>query len=246
MWNCLCDCGKYTKVSTVHLRNGGVRSCGCFPYRKLTSLVGKKFNRLTVISFSHRDNKNKPHWECLCDCGNTHVLSGANLSSGQTRSCGCLLHEHSIKTKHGFAVNNIISKEIRSWASMKQRCYNKKSPDYKRYGGRGITVCERWLNSFENFIADMGLRPSIKHTLDRFPNVNGNYEPSNCRWATPKQQGENKRNNVIYNYKGRNINQADLAKELKTFPANLISMMKRKSFKETISFYEKRNKIWGL
>lgn len=242
MWNCLCDCGNYTKVSTANLKNSGIQSCGCFPNRKIKDLVGQKFNLLTVVSFSHRCINNKPFWKCICDCGDITIVRANNLVSGGTKSCGCLSKLHSLKTKHGLTVNNKKNNEIKSWAAMKQRCYNKKSPSYKHYGGRGITVCNRWLNSVENFILDMGIRPSIKHTLDRFPDVNGNYEPLNCRWATLKQQGETKRTNVLYYYNGKMINQSDLAKELKTFSSNINLMLKRKSIDDVINYYLNKNK----
>ncbi len=110
-----------------------------------------------------------------------------------------MLRNHLI---HGYASNN-KTVEYKTWVQMKVRCYNKNRSDYNNYGGRGIEVCERWRYSFELFLQDMGNRPSDKHSLDRYPNKNGNYEPSNCRWATALQQAQNKRNNHLIEYDGK-------------------------------------------
>lgn len=99
--------------------------------------------------------------------------------------------------------------EYRSWASMKNRCYNNKLVDFKNYGGRGIIVCDRWLNSFENFYRDMGKKPTAGHSIDRFPNKNGNYEPTNCRWATKVEQVRNQRSNIWIEYNGKKMLQKD-------------------------------------
>lgn len=120
--------------------------------------------------------------------------------------------------KHGQTANGKISPEHKAWAAIKQRCYNPNASKYKYWGGRGITVCERWLNSFENFLADMGKRPSDKHSLDRFPNKEGNYEPGNCRWATIEQQNENRSNNVIIEYNGEKYTQRKFIRFIGTHP----------------------------
>ncbi len=104
--------------------------------------------------------------------------------------------------KHGHARKGKYTPEYYAWSDAKGRCYRKTKWNYERYGGRGITMCERWLNSFANFLADMGLRPSPEHSLDRFPNNNGNYEPGNCRWATRKQQVRNRRSNQLVSFNG--------------------------------------------
>lgn len=174
------------------------------------NLLNIKFNRLTVFSENGRNRHGQVLWNCLCDCGNTTKAISAELINGHVKSCGCLYIEN-VKygsITHGMCVNK-KSAEYRAWDSMKQRCYNKKVERYHYYGGERVEVCERWLNSFENFFEDMGERPSSLHSLDRFPNKNGNYEPSNCRWATTKQQNSNKRNNKWIEYGGLKMIHAD-------------------------------------
>ncbi len=114
---------------------------------------------------------------------------------------------------HGHARMSNRTPEFIAWANMLDRCYNPNKPNYKDYGGRGIMVCERWGDSFENFLSDMGLRPSDKHSLDRFPNNDGNYEPSNCRWATRPQQQANTTRNVILSHNGKSMNIKEWSKE---------------------------------
>lgn len=134
------------------------------------------------------------YWQCACDCGGYALVRGNAMTSGAQKSCGCLSKEQLVarQTKHGHSSskNQKVTPEYRSWSSMKKRCLRPETPNYKYWGGKGVIICDRWLNSFENFLADMGLRPKGT-TIDRWPNKRGNYEPGNCRWATPKQQREN-------------------------------------------------------
>lgn len=151
-------------------------------------LVGQTFGRLTAIGRAGVDKYRNSLWRCVCQCGAVVTIKVYSLRSGATRSCGCLQRESVARasTTHGMT----DSPEWRSWKAMKGRCENQKRDDYERYGGRGIRVCDRWL-SFDNFYADMGPRPD-GCSVDRVEN-DGNYEPSNCRWATPKQQSDNRR-----------------------------------------------------
>lgn len=158
-------------------------------------LTGQIFGRLTVIGRAPRPShwKNtRAFWQCLCECGNNVALSSHDIRSGHIASCGCLSRD--IKTTHGYRPAGPPSRTYKTWVSMRQRCNNPNTTGYQYYGGRGITVCERW-ESFENFLADMGERPSGM-TLDRFPDNDGNYEPGNCRWATAYEQTHNRRPRV--------------------------------------------------
>lgn len=149
----------------------------------------EKYGRLKVLKIVTSGKHSKV--ECLCDCGNTKIVFLGNLKRGKTNSCGCLYKEtRGIPRSHGDA--KVQAREYIAWKSMKQRCYNKKNKEYENYGGRGITICDRWVKSYENFLEDMGRKPTPQHSIDRI-DVNGNYEPSNCRWATPYEQRMNQR-----------------------------------------------------
>ena len=146
---------------------------------------GQKFERWTVLREVERKNQ-KRQLLCVCECGTVKTLLLQSLRVGSSRSCGCIRVDRAV---HGMW----SSTEYTIWSQMKQRCYNPKNPNYHNYGARGIQVCERWRESFPAFLDDVGMRPSVAHSLDRFPNNNGNYEPGNVRWATISQQNLNKR-----------------------------------------------------
>lgn len=164
---------------------------------QLVNLLGDKFGRLTVIEKTDkRGSSGAVFWKCLCECGNTKDVSSSCLRTGQTKSCGCLFLDVAAakgkaKHKHGMTETSTY----RSWGGMKQRCYNPNNHKYLLYGAIGITVSDDWLNSFEKFLEDMGECPAGM-SLDRIDVTKG-YCKENCRWATQKQQQNNRRNNVI-------------------------------------------------
>jgi len=205
-WICKCACGVEKEVLSRSLRRGSSTSCGC---SKAIDMTGIKMGRLLILNRSGSlvnslGEKEAALWNCKCDCGKETVVSGNDLRSGHTKSCGCLQRDTaaSSKTTSGQYLAGEMSparsedlRTWRSWISMLRRCYSSYSNRYKYYGERGITVCDRWNpqkgGTFLNFLSDMGTRP-IDKTLDR-KNVNSNYEKSNCRWATNKEQANNKR-----------------------------------------------------
>lgn len=180
---------------------------------RFLNIEGKKFGRLTVESLAEKV-KLGVVWNCTCECGNKITVLTANLQRGSTKSCGCIVKKHGMTKSTEFII----------WTLMKSRCNNPNDKDFHRYGGRGIKVCDRWL-TFNNFYEDMGKRPSSKYTLDRSDN-NGNYEPSNCKWSTKKEQCRNRRSNTIITYKNetktltewseiQNINSGTLSDRIK-------------------------------
>lgn len=159
--------------------------------------VGQKYGRLTAVRQVESKNQ-ATRWECLCDCGKTAIVKSDNLKSGNTKSCGCLMRDQArMRCANRRTHGRSKTPEHYAWIGLKRRCVNPNNQTHKYYIDQGVTVCARWMTSFEAFLADVGLRPSPKHSLDRWPDPFGNYEPDNVRWATAEEQMHNRRDNVL-------------------------------------------------
>jgi hypothetical protein len=172
------------------------------------SMIGERYGRVVVLEVGEIDGP-RTKVRIRCDCGTDKEVYACNLRAGHTQSCGCLHKERTSAARltHGHTPvgtdgKQRMSKEYKAWSHMIQRCYNQNDERYPAYGGRGITVCDRWRHDFSLFYADVGAAPSPSHSLDR-RRVNGDYEPSNCRWATPQQQAENRQDTVRLRFRYR-------------------------------------------
>lgn len=189
-------------------------------------MTGRRFGALVVVrregTARLRSGAAGPAlWRCVCDCGASIVAIGAQLRSGNKQACGVKGH---------FAKSPIYAAtrlERTTYYGMLQRCYDTSAPGYKNYGAKGIRVCARWRASFENFLADMGPRPSAKHSIDRYPKQDGNYEPKNCRWATAKEQARNREGVVYVDYLGQRISVAEYAERAGVGAGMLHNRLKR-------------------
>lgn len=175
--------------------------------------IGNRYGRLLVIEQApapeHYKEKRQGFWLCRCDCGATVIASGAALRRGGVKSCGCIIQEYHARRKAN-AVRHMQEYEI--WNHIKRRCCDPRDDRYCNYGGRGITICPRWRESFRAFLEDVGARPSPLHTIDRI-NTNGDYEPGNVQWATPHEQANNRRTNIRLTYAGKTQTLAQWARE---------------------------------
>lgn len=219
-WICKCDCGNECAVRSDSLRLGRTKSCGCNEFRPI-DLTGHKYGHLTVIEKAGRDKGGKITWKCVCDCGKEHIVNSANLRSGNIKSCGCGNFRKGEEK---------IDKRIqRIWANMHTRCYNKNVDYYKNYGARGIKMCDEWIGEngcrhFYEWAKENGYKDGL--TIDRIDN-DGNYEPSNCRWATYGEQLNNRRVSVRLLYKGKEVTPKELS-ELTGIKLNTIRSRYRK------------------
>lgn len=180
---CKCVCGKILTARGDWLLSGDNISCGCSRRQDITNRV---FSNLTALEPTDEFSGRTVKWLCRCKCGNIVKVALSNLNNGNTKSCGCLHSQNNLSH----------TPEYRAWYNLIERCTKIENSRFKDYGGRGIAVCERWLYSFQNFLSDMGFRPSSEHSIDRVNN-DGNYEPGNCKWSTPTEQANNRRNNVF-------------------------------------------------
>lgn len=172
---------------------------------------GDRYNNFVLVSF-HERRKSQVRWLCLCDCGKMGIYILDNLRRDHTQSCGCV---RKIKSTHRMTTHGDSkgrATEYSCWLNMRNRCYYKPHKDYSNYGGRGIVVCDRWRNSYQDFLGDMGRKPSSDHSIDRI-DVNGSYEPSNCRWTMINEQARNKRRAFFVNYTNEKRLLKDVCKE---------------------------------
>lgn len=198
IWICICDCGNEKLVPTNNLKDGCTQSCGCLHAPKVIE-IGKKFGMLTVTEDAGINKDNRKVYKCLCECGNEIIVTPHDLIRGHYKACGCRRYKGGYK--HGLGHTRINA----SYNAMRYRCYNPKADCYHNYGGRGIKICDEWLGeegnlNFYNWAINNGYEDYL--TIDRIDN-DGNYEPSNCRWADMEQQARNTRLNKKVNYQGK-------------------------------------------
>lgn len=239
VWHCRCECGNEKDILASNLTRGLSKSCGCQSKNKhptnFIDLTGKRFGRLTVMEISETKDWDI-YWKCVCDCGNTTNVLSAKLRSGKTKSCGCLRTEKLVDRtkKHGLRHNRIYS----IYCTMKARCYNPNNNEYHNYGGRGIKICDKWLSedgakNFADWAYANGYDENADYgecTIDRI-NVDGDYEPSNCRWATMKQQMNNTRYTVFLTYNGETKSAAEWS-EITGVRQGLLTERKRRGWSD--------------
>lgn len=206
-WVCDCECGNDVVVTGTALKTGNTRSCGCLPRsqtKQIPDYIGRKFNNLTVVSYDKDKSliKKQRFWMCRCDCGNSDLISvsGHKLTHNKVTRCYDCARKAATENRktHGMKYTRMYS----VWGGIKERCLNENAPDYYRYGGRGIKICKEWEEDFVSFY-DWAMKNEYSDnlTIDRI-DVDGNYEPDNCRWATLKEQARNKRDTIYIEVNG--------------------------------------------
>lgn len=201
-------------------------------------LTGERFGRLVAVEFSHRHvspgGSPASMWLCRCDCGKESIHSLGMLRSGQAKSCGCGIRDAVIRrcTTHGQSK----APEYNVWRAMKRRCYTKNDKNFHLYGGRGIKVCDQWKNDFNRFLDDVGPRPSSHHTLDRIDS-SGNYEPSNVRWASRKEQSRNRRCVKRVPFRGMLCSSGEIAEQ--------VGLNRYQVFYQVFRMKRNPDELWG-
>lgn len=233
-WLCHCDCGTTRKVSAGNLTSSVSVSCGCLRVERVVAanagrtdfpntprnLIGQSFGKWRVLARGGLRARIR-FWVCHCECGTEREVATNNLTSGKSTSCGCVHRLMPSAMTHGMSQHPIYI----SWQGMKDRCMNPAGKDWKHYGGRGIQVCGRWIESFDNFLADMGSSWRTGMTIERI-SVNGNYEPSNCCWASQKEQMNNTRRSVFVETPWGRMNFSAAAKKIGISQAALRARLK--------------------
>lgn len=213
-------------------------------------LTGQVYGKFLVIERATEYGILPVKWLCECECGKEKVVAASHLRMGKTISCGCFkanaLKERSVT--HGMSSVGKATPEYRAWLSIKERCLNPKSKSYYQYGGRGIKVFDEWVNNFIPFYKYVGKRPTSKHSIDRFPNNDGDYEPNNVRWATPIEQASNKRITRFLTHNNVTNHVSGWARILNVHRSSILVHLKNgKTISDIISFYEhKRNTTYLL
>lgn len=201
---CKCDCGKEKAVDYYKLISGHTSSCGDRIHKIKYNLTGRRFGRLLAVRPHLKKGSNGAVWECRCDCGNTIIVPAHNLLVSGIKSCGCWKEERNKRRESRTRLYKI-------WQNMKNRCLNSNVKGFVNYGGRGIKICDDWMDywKFKDWAINNGYTNNL--TIERI-NVNGNYCPENCKWITLSEQTLNKRNSVLYDYKGKTITLVELSK----------------------------------
>ena len=181
------------------------------PIKKPVNITDQRFGRLQAVKLAFRDKHNREFWLFKCDCGQEKAIEKSSVKTGHTKSCGCWQLENNKVV--GITHNKSKTREYKIWLGIKKRCLDSNHSTYKNYGKRGIKICDRWLDSFENFLEDMGNCPSDIHSIDRVNN-DGNYESLNCRWATRKEQNNNCRRNRLFDHDGLQYTLSQLCEKL--------------------------------
>jgi hypothetical protein len=238
-WHCKCDCGNEKDILKASLTSGNTKSCGCLhnellSQARLKDITGQRFGKLVVIERAKNRGK-ETFWKCKCDCGNIKDINASKLKNGTTKSCGCLVkyspNKHYTRKNPHKTHGKTNTRIYRIYRKMIRRCCNPNEPSYKDYGGRGIAICKDWLDDFMNFY-DWAVVNDYKDDLsiDRINN-NGNYEPSNCRWATKKEQANNTRKTIFLTYKGETKPASEWA-EITGIKKDTITMRKRSGWSD--------------